>query len=265
MKAAVLQLNSQGLSSTKLYNYIRIAHKKGVKLLLLGEYILTPFFKELENLSLEMIEESIKIQTKVLKESARDYNMTIVAPLLSIKNGKPYKVTVKFSPKSVAYYYQQFLINYPHWNEEEFFANRCEKIKSPLIFNSNGIKFAIINGYEIHFDPLWRFIDEKNVDCVLLPGVATFGSYSRWEALIKARSFTHNCYLLRANRIGTYKNDEESWEFYGDSILSSPHGEILNHLGNTEELMIVDIEHKEVLHARKIWKFKEALLKRNLV
>lgn len=33
MKAAVLQLSSQGLSSTKLLNYIRIANKKGVKLL----------------------------------------------------------------------------------------------------------------------------------------------------------------------------------------------------------------------------------------
>lgn len=265
MIAAVLQLNSQGLSSTKLYNYIRIAHKKGVKLLLLGEYILTPFFKELENLSLEMVEESVKIQTKVLKESARDYDMMIIAPLVGVKNGKAYKVTVKFSPKSVAYYYQQFLINYPHWNEERFFANDFKQLKSPLTFKSGGIRFAVIYGYELHFDPLWKLIDEKNVDCVLVPSVATFSSYDRWEALIKARAFTHNCYVLRANRIGEYKNQNESWEFYGDSILASPNGELLNHLGNEEELMIVEIEHKEVLEAKRVWKFKEALLKRDLV
>ena len=29
MKVAVLQLSAQGMSSTKLYNFIRIAHKKG--------------------------------------------------------------------------------------------------------------------------------------------------------------------------------------------------------------------------------------------
>ena len=51
MRAAVLQLSAQGLSSTKLYNYIRIAHKQGIKVLLLGEYILNPFFKELESMS----------------------------------------------------------------------------------------------------------------------------------------------------------------------------------------------------------------------
>ena len=44
MKAAVLQLNSQGMSSTKLYNYIRVASKKDIKVLLLGEYVLNPFF-----------------------------------------------------------------------------------------------------------------------------------------------------------------------------------------------------------------------------
>lgn len=265
MIAAVLQLNSQGLSSTKLYNYIRIAHKKGVKLLLLGEYILTPFFKELENLSLDMVKELYAIQTKVLKESARDYDMTIVAPLVSVKNGKPYKVTVKFSPKSVSYYYQQFLINYPHWNEERFFANPVTKPKYPLAFTANGVRFAVINGYELHFDMLWNLIDKKNVDCVLVPSVAAFGSHERWEALIKARAFTHNCYVLRANRIGEYKSDNESWEFYGDSILASPNGELINRLGNEEELMIVEIEHKNVLEAKRTWKFKEALLKRDLV
>ncbi len=265
MLAAVLQLNSQGLSSTKLYNYIRIAHKKGVKLLLLGEYILNPFFKELEHLSLEMIEESSKLQSKVLKESARDYDMTIIAPLVVLKQKKPYKVIAKFSPKSVAYYYQQFLINYPHWNEESFFANEIDTLKSPLTFKIGSLKFAVMAAFEIHFDPLWHFIDAKNIDCVLLPGVATFGSYERWKALIRSRAFTHNCYVLRANRIGTYMQNDESWEFYGDSVLASPEGEILNHLGNQEELMIVELSHHEAKEAKRRWKFKEALQKRNLL
>jgi len=191
--------------------------------------------------------------------------MTIVAPLVMVKQGKPYKVTVKFSPKSTSYYYQQFLINYPHWNEERFFANPITQLKAPLTFKTAGVKFAILNAFEIHFDALWHFIDEKSVDCVLLPGAATFGSYERWEALIKARAFTHNCYVLRANRIGEYKSQKESWEFYGDSILASPNGEILNHLGNQEELMIVKIDHNEVKKSKKIWNFRDALAKRDLL
>ncbi|PHQ64789.1 MAG: carbon-nitrogen hydrolase family protein, partial [Sulfurimonas sp.] len=74
-------------------------------------------------------------------------------------------------------------------------------------------------------------------------------------------AFVHNCYILRANRIGEYKEDDFSWKFYGDSILASANGELLNHLGNKEELMIVDMSHHEVLQARKAWGFREILRK----
>jgi predicted amidohydrolase len=264
MIAAVLQLNAQGMSSTKLYNYIRIAHKKNVKLILLGEYVLNPFFKELEKMSLSMIKEQALHQIKVLKELAATYQLTIVAPLIIVKKEKVYKTVAKFSPASTSYYQQQILINYAHWNEEKFFSNAVKPIEAPLTFKIDGFKFAIINGFEIHFDDFFEKLKHKNIDCVLLPSVATFDSYERWKAIATTRAFTHNCYLLRANRIGEYQDKEFTWQFYGDSFLISPNAEILNHLGNKEELMIVEMSHTEVVRARRIWGFKEALKKRTI-
>ncbi len=263
MRAAVLQLSAQGMSSTKLYNYIRIAHKKGVKVLLLGEYILNPFFKELESMSVAMIKEQATHQSKILRELSSTYNMIIIAPLVIVKKQKVYKTVAKFAPSSTAYYQQQLLINYSHWNEEKFFANDIKAIQSPLIFKVNGFKFAIISGFELHFDELFSHISAKNIDAVLLPSVSTFDSYERWKNLILSRAFTHNCYILRANRIGEYKDREFSWKFYGDSILASPNGELLTHLGNKEELMLVDMDHNEVIQARRTWGFKETLKRRD--
>ena len=250
------------MSSTKLYNHIRIASKNSVKVLLLGEYILNPFFKELESLSIAMIKEQALHQAKVLKELASTYKMTIIAPLILVKKQKVYKTIAKFSPTSTSYYQQQLLINYAHWNEEKFFANEIKPLQSPLIFKIDGFKFAVMSGFELHFDALWSQLFSKNVDCVLLPSVSTFDSYERWKSLIQSRAFTHNCYVLRANRIGEYQDNEFSWKFYGDSILASPHGEVLAHLGNREELMIVDMSHTEVVQARRSWGFKEMLSKR---
>ncbi|MDD2906836.1 MAG: carbon-nitrogen hydrolase family protein [Sulfurimonas sp.] len=263
MRAAVLQLSAQGLSSTKLYNYIRVANTKGIKVLLLGEYILNPFFKELESMSVSMIQEQANQQIKILKELSKTYNMTIVAPLILVKGKKVYKTIAKFAPNSTSYYKQQLLINYAHWNEEKFFSNEIKALESPLIFNIDGFKFAIMSGFELHFDELWSEIKNKNVDCVLLPSVSTFESYERWKNLILSRAFTNNCYVLRANRIGEYQDKEYTWKFYGDSLLASPNGEMLEHLGNKEELMIVDMNHSEVRHARRIWGFKEMLHKRS--
>ncbi len=264
MRAAVLQLNAQGMSSTKLYNYIRIAHNKDVKVLLLGEYVLNPFFKELQNMSVSMLKEQAQHQIKILKELSSTYHMTIIAPLVIVKRQKVYKTVAKFAPNSTAYYQQQLLINYSHWNEEKFFANEVKPLKSPMVFKINGFKFAVMNGFEVHFDELWSFIDTKNIDAVLMPSVSTFDSYERWKRVILTRAFTHNCYILRANRIGEYQDKEYSWKFYGDSLLASPNGDILTHLGNKEELMIVDMSHQEVLQARRSWGFKEMLHKRQV-
>lgn len=250
------------MSSTKLYNYIRIAHKQGVKVLLLGEYILNPFFKDLEKLSVSMIKDQVEHQIKMLKELSTTYNLTIVAPILIIKRKKIYKTIAKFAPSSTAYYYQQILINYPHWNEEKYFANEPVSITSPLIFKVDGFKFAIMSGFELHFDEIFATLKDKNIDCLLVPSVSTFESYERWKALILSRAFTNNCYILRANRIGEYSDEEFDWKFYGDSLLASPNGELLEHLGNKEELMVVDMDHNEVLHSRRVWGFKEAVNKR---
>jgi predicted amidohydrolase len=265
MRVAVLQLNSQGMSSTKLYNYIRIAQKQSVKVLVLGEYILNPFFKELQTMSTAMIKEQALHQIKVLKELSTTYGITIIAPLVIVRKKQVFKSIVKFSPSSTSYYQQQLLINYQHWNEEKFFDNEQKALESPMVFKLDGFKFAIMNGFELHFDEILSQLNGKNIDCILLPSISTFDSFERWKSLISTRAFTHNCYILRANRIGEYENKDGVWEFYGDSFLASPNGEIIEHLGDTEELMIVDMNHSDVVQARRFWGFKEAINKRNSI
>lgn len=261
MRAAVLQLSSQGMSSTKLYNYIRIAHKKSIKLLLLGEYTLNPFFKELESMSLSMIKEQEDFQVKMLKELCKTYSITIVAPMLIVKKDKIYKCVAKFAPNSTSYYQQQLLINYPHWNEKKYFSNDTNELSAPLVFSIDGFRFGVMNGFEIHFDEIFDKLKDKNIDCLLLPSVSTFDSYERWKALVLSRAFTHNIYILRANRIGDYKDKDNTWNFYGDSLLASPNGELLEHLGNKEELMIVEMSHSDVVQARRVWSFRESISK----
>ncbi len=263
IKAAVLQLPNIGMSSTRLYRYVRQAHKEGVKILLLGEYLLNPFFHELKSLSLSMIKEQSEHQLAMLKELSQTHDMVIVASLVAVKKRAPYKMIVKVAPNSVSYYEQQLLINYAHWNEAAYFANVHEALKTPPVFSVDGIKCAIMAGFELHFDALFTMLEQKKIDLLLVPSVSTFESHRRWQELIKTRAFTHNIYILRANRIGEYHEGEHVWKFYGDSILCDPNGMLVSRLGNTEELMVVDIEHQEVVEARKGWGFRDAMRQRS--
>ena len=263
MRCAILQLPSIGMGSKVLENYIKAAHHKGVRLLLLGEYLLNPFFKELLKTPVSMIREQSLHQIEALKAFAMQYEMVIIAPVIMVKKNECIKMVAKVTGARVSYTPQQFLINYPHWNEEKFFANPIEPIKTPLVFGCNGFKFAVMSGFELHFDPLWSMIETKNVDVVLVPSASTFESHNRWRELIKTRSFTHNCYVLRANRVGEYNDEKYAWKFYGDSMVVSPDGEVEADLGNTEELLIVDLDRKALKIAQKGWGFKEALKKRH--
>ena len=265
MRCAILQLPSIGMGSRTLENYTKAAHQKGVKLMVLGEYLLNPFFKELTNTPISMIAEQSAHQIETLKALAQKYEIVFIAPIVTVKKKECTKMIAKISGRSVTYYPQQFLINYSHWNEEAFFNNAIEPVKPPMMFSINGFKFAVMGGFEIHFDPMWDAISSKGIDAVLLPSASTFDSHNRWRELIKMRAFTHNCYILRANRVGEYHDEAHAWKFYGDSMLVTPDGDVESDLGNTEELLIVDLDRKMLTEARKGWKFKEALKKRRVL
>lgn len=262
MKVAVIQLSSIGISTDKLSAYLRACVKEQVSLVVLGEYILNRFFKELVKMPKSMIKQQSQHHLVALKEMAKEYQLTIIAPLIIVKSNKIYKTITRITPTRSYQYKQQILINYPHWNEELFFDNDIVPLTTPMTFKLGKFKFGVMAGFEMHFDELWGKLDEKGVDCILSPTLSTFASYERWKKLIEMRAFTHNVYVIRANRIGEYTNEDIPWEFYGDSIAVSPNGGMLEHLGNKEEILIVELS-KEQLKEAKSWGFKEAIKKRN--
>ena len=178
------------------------------------------------------------------------------------------KSCAKFSPLEVKFYDQNILMDYPHWNEEGFFANRkSRKIGkiSPMIFSEGGVKFGVCFGYEAHFDVFWRYFMQKNVGCVLVPCASTFESGGRWRELLKMRAFTNSLYVIRANRIGEAKFGGEEFNFYGESFVVTPGGEIANELKNEEGVLMCEVDADEIAAARGLWKFRKNLVGRGLL
>lgn len=178
------------------------------------------------------------------------------------------KSCAKFSPSEVKFYDQNILMDYPHWDEEGFFANRkSRKIGkiSPMIFSEGGVKFGVCFGYEAHFDVFWRYFMQKNVGCVLVPCASTFESGGRWRELLKMRAFTNSLYVIRANRIGEAKFGESEFKFYGESFVVTPGGEIVNELKNEEGVLMCEVDADEIAAARGLWKFRKNLVGRGLL
>jgi len=261
LRVGAIQLPTLGMQDNKLKFYIKNAHKKEVRVLLFGEYILNHFFKELETIPKKMVQKQTQNHIEFLKEQSAKYNIIFVAPIVYIdKSGKYIKRVVKISPKSISYYTQQILIPYPHWNEKEFFKNPIAPLKSPMTFRVDGFKVMILGGFELHFGKLWEFVLKNRVDLVLLPTASTFGSDKRWREILKTKAFLNGCYILRANRLGEFSDkDEIKWKFYGDSMLVEPTGEIISRLEDKEAMLIETIFKDKVREHRLEWGFEREL------
>ncbi len=250
-----LQLPTLGMNATRLAFYLKKAKERKVEIMLLGEYVLNHFFRELQGMSRNMVKEQTKKHLKMLQKAAKQYQMTFIAPIVLVKKKQYYKTIAKITPQETAFYAQQILIPYEHWDEADFFANPVESLHAPMIFRHRGFRIAVMAGYELHFDPLWDAIRRKKVDLVLLPTASTFGSHERWKELIRSRAFLYGCYVLRANRLGEFSDGEVKWRFYGDSMLVNPEGEVEMMLEDKESMLIEPISKRMVKTHRDSWKF----------
>lgn len=256
-KICALQLPTLPMSDARLDFYFRICADKGVKLVAIGEYVLNSFFKELETMPMGMIKAQSEQKKQSISTLSKKYDLTVVAPVVSVRAGKPVKFLAKFSPAQNKFCEQKILMPYAHWNEAKFYANEASGGEI-LTFNCDKLKVGVVSGFEAHFDACWQALASKKVDLVVVPTASTFETHARWEELLKMRAFTHNVYVLRVNRIGAYKQkgaNGEQWSFYGDSFLINPFGEICERLGANEEMMIVEPSKKELSNARSLWGF----------
>ncbi|MBD3788867.1 MAG: carbon-nitrogen hydrolase family protein [Campylobacterales bacterium] len=259
LTVAALQLPTLGMNATRLEFYLKQAHERGVDVMLLGEYVLNHFFKELESMSIAMVKEQSRKHIELLKHLAQKYEIIFIAPIILTQKDGYHKTIVKITHKSVSYYEQQILLPYPHWNEKKFFANPVEPLKDAMSFTIKGFKVMVMAGFELHFDPFWEQVTRKKIDLVLLPTASTFGSHNRWREVIKTKAFLHGCFILRANRLGEYSDGEVKWKFYGDTMLVNPEGEVVMMLEDKESMLIEVLNKSEITQHRKSWAFEREL------
>ncbi len=266
MNVAALQTSSLALGLNRLEYYLKIAKTKDVKLLALPEYALNQFFLELCQTPIGMIKQQSATQLDALKELSKRFGIVLVAPIVRIVKDRVFKSIAIVKEEKITYYDQQILINYPHWNEEKFFYNEIAPLETPAIFRFEGLKVGVLGGFEAHFDFFWQEFMRKDVDLVVVPTAAAFGSNERWQALLKTHAFCNNCYILRVNRIGEIEDKEKTtWRFYGESFLADSDGKIAIELGDGEELLIASVEKDHIKQSKKLWKFRAALKKRGMV
>lgn len=251
-----LQFPTLALSESRLDYYLKAAKESGANLVVLGEYVLNSFFIELQNMPKSMIKEQSESKKESLIKLSKKYDLTIIAPFINVENNGLKKLCLKVSPQSIKSYEQQILMPYTHWNEDKFFNNKkSEKLKL-FTFMHEKLKCTLLFGFEAHFDVFWQMIMKKKIDLVIIPTASTFESNQRWLELLKTRAFLNSTNILRVNRIGNLKQENE-WKFYGDSFFIDAFGQLQEQLGDKEEMLVVQVTKAN--EARALWAFDKII------
>lgn len=250
MKIAAAQLCTLPITCSRLDHYLAMSKRYDVKLVVFGEYVLNSFFTELLTMPKSMIKEQSNAKKTALIELSKKYDLELIAPLVMVGKQGLKKVCLRVNKTGIKSYEQQALINYPHWNEEKFFQNTPKPFKL-FSFTLDGLKIAVMFGFEAHFNVFWDQIMSKKIDLVLLPCANTFASYKRWEAMLCTRAFCSNVSILRVNRIG---NTGPDWDFYGKSMLIDANGDIIDALQGEEGLLVINASKST--KERKFWGFE---------
>lgn len=135
------------------------------------------------------------------------------------------------------------------YRESAGYRPGAEAVLAKTPFGAVGMSIC----YDLRFAYLYRALAQAGADILLVPSAfSPVTGAAHWQALLQARAIETGCYVLAAAQTGTHAASRgTARQTYGHSLAISPWGEILADAGTQNGTVIIDLDLKEVSHARK--------------
>lgn len=115
------------------------------------------------------------------------------------------------------------------------------------IFHSNGVKFAVNICYDLRFPELAALLGYQKVDLYMNAAEYTVPRLEHWRVLLRARAIENQFFVLAATRVGR----DHTHTFFGHSLIIDPLGKIMAEAGESEEIIVAELNPAALEDARK--------------
>ena len=96
------------------------------------------------------------------------------------------------------------------------------------LFDAGGIRFACTICYDIRFPELYLALRQMGAEAILVPSNFTLQTgKDHWEALLRARAFDTQCWIIAAASFGQYEERGALRSVYGHSLIADPWGHVV--------------------------------------
>jgi N-carbamoylputrescine amidase len=256
LKTAGIQLapcSTKEESLKKAGGLVRLAAKKGVRLICLPQLFTTPWFPHKIDIQAKSFAETEDGPTLcALKELAAEENVVLVAPIFEREGSEHFSTAfiIGQSGEIIGKYRKVHVPQIPLWEERAYF--RPGNLGFP-VFETPYCRIGVQICWDVFFPEGFRILALKGAEVVFAPTASAFyHSRTKWERAIQAAAHGNGLFIFRVNRVGKEKRQD----FYGRSFCAGPDGEfVVKPAGSSEGIIIAELDMGELSAARNEWVF----------
>lgn len=230
---------------------IELAHKRGARIIGLGELFPAPYFALREDEFWRELAEDARTGPTIetMCRAAERLGMVIVAPIYERDGDRRYNTAVIIDADGTIAGSQRKCHIPQGTNEEGTFVERFyygPADSEPLLsgFETAVGTIGVAICYDRHFEGVIRTLSRQGARLVFSPAV-TFGEKSRrmWDMEFQVDAARHNVFIGGSNRVGI----EAPWNqpYFGASYFTGPNGVVRN-ISDDERLIIADLPLDEL-------------------
>ncbi len=261
-----ISVNSQKNIQSIIRN-IRKAASKKAKIICVPELFLSNYFCQTENHSNFKLAEKIPGKTsKIFCDLAKELKIVLMISLFEKKTQGFYHNTslvISEKGKILSKYRKMHIPDDPGYYEKFYFT------PGDLGFKSVKTKFGNIGPlicWDQWFPEAARLTALKGAQIIFYPTAIgwhpkekkSFGKsqLESWITMQKSHAIANGIYVVAVNRVGTEKKGGRKIQFWGNSMIINPSGQIIGKLSNNkEEILIREIDFKKIDKTREHWPF----------
>ena len=269
-KIAIVQIkvsNNEKLNIKNSIDKIKLAAKKKAKIICLPELFLSPYFCQTESHSKFKLAEKIPGKKTILYcELAKKLSVILIIPLFEKKTSGFYhntSIIINEKGKIISKYRKMHIPDDPGYYEKFYFTpgdlgfkstkTKYAKIGSLICWDQwfpEAARLTVLKGAEILFYPTaigWHPKEKKK-----------FGKsqLDAWIIMQRSHAIANGVFVAAINRTGLEKIGNKKIQFWGNSMIIDPSGNIVARAkSEKEEILICDINLGKIENVRNHWPF----------
>ena len=247
-------------------NKIKIAAKKGAKVICLPELFLTKYFCQVENHKNFNLAEKIPGPNSIFFSLlAKELKIILIISLFEKKTSGLYhnsSIVINEKGKILGKYRKMHIPDDPQFYEKFYFTPGDLGFKS---FKTSKGNLGTLICWDQWFPEAARLTALKGAEIIFYPTAIgwhpkekkKFGNtqLNSWLSIQRSHAIANGVYVAAINRVGTEKQGNKKIEFWGNSVMFDPSGNIVKKANLKENILICEIDFKKVETSRQHWPF----------